>query len=157
MLTPRIPYKIKQVVLHCVKVILCFRLLGPKRAMYEGWSGLHWTLCGISVPEYRRNGWIQTRPDRLGNVLGRENKTKLFSFAISPSIKGIVTLKVFLRRNLFNVCLCFVGCSYKGTCYDLGARVMEDCNTLVCSYDDVSLGYDLILQQQGMLGRSRTL
>eukprot|EP00105_Crassostrea_gigas_P011496 XP_011427184.1 PREDICTED: extracellular matrix protein A [Crassostrea gigas] len=41
------------------------------------------------------------------------------------------------------------GCSYKGTCYDLGARVMEDCNTLVCSYDDVSLGYDLILQQQG--------
>lgn len=51
----------------------------------------------------------------------------------------------------------FVGCSYKGTCYDLGARVIEDCNTLVCSYDDVSLGYDLILQQQGMFGRSRTL
>lgn len=51
----------------------------------------------------------------------------------------------------------FVGCSYKGTCYDLGARVIEDCNTLVCSYDDVSLGYDLILQQQGMFGRSRSL
>lgn len=39
----------------------------------------------------------------------------------------------------------FVGCLYKGICYDFGVRVMEDCNILVCFYDDVLLGYDLIL------------
>ena len=43
-----------------------------------------------------------------------------------------------------------LGCSYKGSCYDLGASVMEDCNTLVCSYDDVSFGYDFVLQKQGI-------
>ncbi|XP_062606325.1 uncharacterized protein LOC134268142 [Saccostrea cucullata] len=41
------------------------------------------------------------------------------------------------------------GCAYNGGCYNLGATVMEGCNQLVCSYDDVSLGYDFILQSQG--------
>jgi hypothetical protein len=41
-------------------------------------------------------------------------------------------------------------CKHEGKCIPFGGTIKEVCDTFICSYDDKSMGYELMLQSQGL-------
>lgn len=65
---------------------------------------------------------------------------------------GITTTSRQLWITIINLIILIniAACKHEGKCIPFGGTVKEVCDTFVCSYDDKSMGYELMLQSQGL-------
>lgn len=58
---------------------------------------------------------------------------------------------MFDNFSHINISTLFSACKYGNKCVQLGERVTEVCDILICNYDDKAMGYELMLESQGIL------
>ncbi|XP_076113380.1 uncharacterized protein LOC143081030 [Mytilus galloprovincialis] len=81
------------------------------------------------------------RSDGTCSEVGYTYKEHCISFECQAStFNGILTAE-FIPVN--------TACKYGNKCVQLGERVTEVCDVLICNYDDKAMGYELMLESQG--------
>lgn len=67
-------------------------------------------------------------------------------------VVGVITTSSQLWITIINlIILIYIpACKHEGKCIPFGETIKEVCDTFVCSYDDKSMGYELMLQSQGL-------
>ncbi|XP_063442732.1 von Willebrand factor A domain-containing protein 2-like [Mytilus trossulus] len=91
--------------------------------------------------EYLMVGKECVRSDGTCSEVGYTYKEHCISYECQAStFNGILTAE-FIPVN--------TACKYGNKCVQLGERVTEVCDVLVCNYDDKAMGYELMLESQG--------
>ncbi|CAG2237299.1 unnamed protein product [Mytilus edulis] len=91
--------------------------------------------------EYLMVGKECVRSDGTCSEVGYTYKEHCISYECQAStFNGILTAE-FIPVN--------TACKYGNKCVQLGERVTEVCDILICNYDDQAMGYELMLESQG--------